>query len=319
MPEGSLAQRSRIDPGKFRDPDVTAAGARRATVALERLRTVWFNTGTLCNIACKNCYIESSPTNDRLAYLSVAEVRDYLDEIASEDLPVEEIGFTGGEPFMNPDLIAMVEESLGRGFRVLVLTNAMKPMWHKRSALLDIMQRHGRNLAMRVSMDHYVASNHEAIRGPGTWAPMIEGLTWLAASGFNLAVAGRTLWGEDDEDERAGYAALFATLGVPVDAGDPTALVLFPEMDATADVPEITTDCWGILGVDPATIMCATSRMVIKRKGAARPLVVPCTLLPDDAQFELGHRLADAAGAVKLNHPHCAKFCVLGGASCGTS
>ena len=319
MSEGNLAQRPIIEPGKFSDPDVTADGARRASVALERLKTVWFNTGTVCNIACRNCYIESSPSNDRLAYLSVAEVRSYLDEIAAEDLPVEEIGFTGGEPFMNPNVIAMVEESLGRGFRVLVLTNAMKPLEHKRTALLDIKQRHGRRLAIRVSMDHYVARDHEAIRGPRTWAPMIEGLTWLAENGFTLAVAGRTLWGEDDEAERAGYAALFATLGVPVDAGDPAALVLFPEMDAAADVPEITVDCWGILGVDPATVMCATSRMVIKRKGAARPLVVPCTLLPDDTQFELGHRLADATGAVKLNHPHCAKFCVLGGASCSTS
>jgi hypothetical protein len=169
---------------------------------------------------------------------------------------------------------------------------------------------------VRVSIDHYVKRDHEAIRGHRTWAPMIQGLTWLAANGFNLAVAGRTLWGEDDDAERAGYAALFAELGVPVDAADPAALVLFPEMDATVDVPEITVACWGILGIDPRSVMCATSRMVIKRKGADRPLVVPCTLLPDDAQFELGHRLADAAGTVKLNHPHCAKFCVLGGASC---
>jgi uncharacterized Fe-S cluster-containing radical SAM superfamily protein len=316
MPEGNLARRPRIDPGKFRDPDVTAAGKRRASVALERLRTLWFNTGTLCNIACRNCYIESSPGNDRLAYLSAAEVREHLDEIADGDLAVEEIGFTGGEPLMNPDFIAMVEGSLARGFRVLVLTNAMKPMWHKRDQLLAVKQRHGPRLAVRVSMDHYGAPNHEALRGPGTWAPMIEGLTWLAANGFNLAVAGRTVWGEAEDAERAGYAALFAELGVPVDARDPAALVLFPEMDATADVPEITTDCWGILGVDPTSVMCATSRMVIKRKGAARPLVVPCTLLPDDPQFELGHRLADATAAVKLNHPHCAKFCVLGGASC---
>jgi hypothetical protein len=62
--------------------------------------------------------------------------------------------------------------------------------------------------------------------------------------------------------------------------------------------------------------MCATSRMVVKRRGATRPAVVACTLIPYDAQFELGHRLADAAGRVKLNHPHCAKFCVLGGSSC---
>jgi hypothetical protein len=92
--------------------------------------------------------------------------------------------------------------------------------------------------------------------------------------------------------------------------------VLFPEMDATIDVPEITTACWGILDVHPGAMMCASARMVVKRKGAGRPAVVACTLLPYDPQFELGATLAGAAGAVKLNHPHCARFCVLGGGSC---
>jgi hypothetical protein len=56
--------------------------------------------------------------------------------------------------------------------------------------------------------------------------------------------------------------------------------------------------------------------MVVKRKGAAHPVVVACTLIPYDLQFELGRTLADAIGAVALNHPHCARFCVLGGGSC---
>jgi len=92
--------------------------------------------------------------------------------------------------------------------------------------------------------------------------------------------------------------------------------VLFPEMDELAEVPEITTACWGILNKKPGDVMCASSRMVVKRKGAKNPTVLACTLLPYDAQFELGETLEQAEGAVKLNHPHCAKFCVLGGASC---
>jgi hypothetical protein len=115
---------------------------------------------------------------------------------------------------------------------------------------------------------------------------------------------------------RRGYARLFAELGVSVDAHDPTTLMLFPEMDSTVDVPEITTACWGILKKSPDSVMCASSRMVVKRKGANRPAVVACTLLPYDPQFELGHSLAGSVGAVRLNHPHCAKFCVLGGAAC---
>src|SRR5262252_6816005 len=125
-----------LDPRKFRDPERTATGAGRASVALRRLQTLWFNTGTLCNITCRNCYIESSPRNDRLAYLTLAEARAFLDEIAAGDLPTEEIGFTGGEPFMNPDILAMLEECLARGFRVLVLTNAMRPMQRLKRPLL---------------------------------------------------------------------------------------------------------------------------------------------------------------------------------------
>src|SRR5580704_2098055 len=71
---------ARLDPRKFRNPLVTASGDRRAQVALKSLETLWFNTGTLCNLTCRNCYIESSPKNDRLGYLSAAEVAHYLDE-----------------------------------------------------------------------------------------------------------------------------------------------------------------------------------------------------------------------------------------------
>ena len=102
-------------------------------------------------------------------------------------------------------------------------------------------------------------------------------------------------------------------------------LVLLPEMDGKHDVPEITTRCWAILNKSPGEMMCASSRMVVKRQGAARPTVLPCTLIPYDPAFEMGATLAEAAradggmftsGAVKLCHPHCAKFCVLGGGSC---
>lgn len=306
-------QAPRLDPAKFRDPLVTAKGEMRARVALKALTTLWFNTGTLCNLTCLNCYIESSPTNDALSYLTAVEARDYLDEIAALGLPVREIGFTGGEPFMNPDILDMIGEALDRGFEVLVLTNAMKPMEHRRRGLLKLKTQ---RLTIRISLDHHTAAIHEAERGVGTWEKTIEGLQWLAREGFSLAVAGRRLTQESEPDARAGYAALFAKLDISVDAFDPGRLVLFPEMDAAQDVPEITTACWGILHKNPDDVMCASSRMVVKRRGAQRPAVIACTLTPYDPQFELGATLAEALGEVALNHPHCAKFCVLGGASC---
>lgn len=305
-----------LDPGKFKDPDRTAKGEPRAAVALSGLKTLWFNTGTLCNLTCRNCYIESSPTNDRLVYLSKEDVRGFLDEIRRDGLPTREIGFTGGEPFLNPDFVSILEATLERDFQCLVLTNAMRPMMKRADALLTLRERFGEKLVIRVSIDHYTETLHEMERGRNSWRPAIAGLKWLAENGFSPRVAARTYWGEPDAALRQGYGRLFGNLGLALDANDPTSLVLFPEMDASEDVPEITTACWGILHVDPNSVMCASSRMVVKHKGDARPTVMPCTLIPYDERFKMGRSLAEASEAVKLNHPHCARFCVLGGGSC---
>lgn len=311
-----MASTAPLDPAKFQDPVLTARGERRARVAPVKLDTLWFNTGTLCNITCRNCYIESSPRNDRLVYLTAAEVSTYLDEIARGRLGTREIGFTGGEPFMNPEMPAMLAETLRRGFRTLVLTNAMRPMMRRAEALRDLAREHGARLVMRASLDHHTKEGHEAMRGPRTWTPALKGIEWLIANNVTLNIASRLPTSESEDDMRAGFARLFGRIGAPVDAFDPHALVLFPEMDARLDVPEITEHCWETLKRDPNSVMCATSRMVVKRKDAARPAVIACTLLPYDAQFELGASLAEALRPVALNHPHCARFCVLGGASC---
>jgi uncharacterized Fe-S cluster-containing radical SAM superfamily protein len=311
----SVAAR-RLDLGKFRDPLRTASGERRARVALKSLDTLWFNTGTLCNLTCGNCYIESSPRNDRLVYLGAADVASYLDEIAALRLGTGLIGFTGGEPFMNPQLTEMLELTLRRSFRALVLTNAMKPMHKAKPALRWLRERFGHRLQIRVSLDHYGLAVHEAERGRRSWRLTIDGLSWLVRNGFAVSVATRRLSGESEAEIRRGFAGLFAELGLAIDAGDPLGLTVFPEMDEAADVPEITEACWGILGKSPDDVMCANSRMVVKFNGAARPTVIACTLLPYDPRFDLGPSLAGALGGVPLNHPHCAKFCVLGGGAC---
>jgi uncharacterized Fe-S cluster-containing radical SAM superfamily protein len=303
----------------FSDPHVTAKGEPRAVVPFDRLETLWFNTGTLCNIACTDCYIESSPKNDALVYLSRAEVAAYLDQANALQKPQTKIAFTGGEPFMNPAIIAMLDDSLARGHHVLVLTNAMKPMQHHQSALLDLQQRYPGQLSLRVSLDHYQAERHEHVRGPRTWQPAIDGIKWLHDHGFDVALAGRKLWTESDAELRLGYARTLSAHGITMDMQHPARLVLFPEMDASAQVPEISHGCWAILKKQPSSVMCASSRMVIKRKGAPSPTVVSCTLLPYDPAFELGQTLAQSARPVSLNHRHCAKFCVLGGASCSSS
>ncbi len=260
--------------------------------------------------------MESSPTNDRLAYLTLDEVKSYLLEIETETLDVEEIAFTGGEPFMNNDLIDMMDIALQKGYQVLVLTNAMRPLLNKKLLLSDLLEKHSNNLKLRVSIDHFTQIQHEVIRGVGSWAPMLKGLRWLSDIGANITVAGRTCWDESELDARRGYADLFANEKIAINAINPTELILFPEMDTTADVPEITTQCWDILKVAPESLMCSTSRMIVKHRGADKTSIMPCTLLPYDSAFELGRDLVTANKTVQLNHPHCAKFCVLGGATC---
>jgi hypothetical protein len=312
---------------KFENPDRTVAGEQRARVPLTSLETLWINTGTLCNIACINCYIESSPSNDRLEYITASEVSELLDEVRDLGLATTEIGFTGGEPFLNPDMLAMTGDALSRGFDVLVLTNAMQPMQRPkvRDGLLALKMEFGSRLTLRVSLDHYTQALHECERGERTWTKTLEGIDWLVANGFSVAIAGRTCWDEDDATSRAGFGELIAARNWRIDPADHGRLVLLPEMDGLHDVPEITTGCWNILGKRPADMMCATSRMVVKRKGDAKPTVMPCTLLPYQSEFAMGATLADMIGAdggmfdhgaVKLCHAHCAKFCVLGGGSC---
>ncbi len=304
--------------GKFQDPALTAKGEARATVALSDPQTLWFNTGTLCNIECVNCYIASSPTNDALVYITADEVRDYLDQLEARKWEVREIAFTGGEPFINPHMIEITRASLERGYDVLILTNAMRPMMRKsvQKGLLALQEDYPDKLTLRISVDHYTEALHDAERGNGAFQKTLTGMEWLRDHGFRMAVAGRSVFADSDEDSRAGYAAFYAAHNFNIDAQDPSMTVLFPEMDERIEVPEITTACWGILDKSPDAIMCSSARMVVKRKGADKPAVLACTLLPYAPEFEMGTTLEEAEKDVALNHPHCAKFCVLGGASC---
>lgn len=310
---------------KFANPDWTAKGEPRATVSLKRLEMLWINTGTLCNITCQNCYIESSPTNDRLSYIKAEEVKPIFEE--AHGFGVQEIGFTGGEPFLNPELEQIVSMSLRLGFKNLILTNAMTPMQRPQVQewLLKLNLKFSENLKLRISLDHFKQELHDQERGEGSYAKTLLGITWLLENGFRISIAGRSFGEQSAEDLRDGYRNLFKVNGWPLDPDKSSDLTIFPEMNSSMDVPEITPNCWQILNKSPESLMCATSRMVVKRKGAKGCVVLPCTLLPYNEAFEMGATLSEASradggmftkGAVKLAHPHCSKFCVLGGGSC---
>ena len=304
---------SNLSDNKFKDQKVTADGSNRAFIEARNIKTLWFNTGTLCNIECRNCYIESSPKNDSLAYLTFEEVKSFIDEAVNKNLGTNEIGFTGGEPFMNKDIMKMIDYSLRKGLKVLVLSNAMKPMLNRTKELIKLNHS---NLTIRVSIDHYEKEKHEEIRGKNTYDVMMQGLKWLNENNFNYTLATRLLWNEKEEDLRKNFGTFIKNNNLRLDTNSPKELVTFAEMDEKIDTPEITTSCWDILNKDPNDIMCSWSRMVVRKKNSKNPSVIACTLLPYADEFDLGETLTNSLQKIYLNHKHCSKFCVLGGSSC---
>ena len=304
---------SNLSDNKFKDQKVTADGSNRAFIEARNIKTLWFNTGTLCNIECKNCYIESSPKNDRLVYLTFEEVKSFIDEALDKNLGTNEIGFTGGEPFMNKDIMKMIDYSLRKGLKVLVLSNAMKPMLNRTKELIKLNHS---NLTIRVSIDHYEKEKHEEIRGKNTYDVMLKGLKWLNENNFNYTLATRLLWNEKEEDLRKNFGTFIKNNNLRLDTNSPKDLVTFAEMDEKIDTPEITTSCWDILNKDPNDVMCSWSRMVVRKKNSKNPSVIACTLLPYADEFDLGETLTNSLQKIYLNHKHCSKFCVLGGSSC---
>ena len=304
---------SNLSDNKFKDQKVTADGSNRAFIEARNIKTLWFNTGTLCNIECKNCYIESSPKNDSLAYLTFEEVKSFIDEAVDKNLGTNEIGFTGGEPFMNKDIMKMIDYSLRKRLKVLVLSNAMKPMLNRTKELIKLNHP---NLIVRVSIDHYEKEKHEEIRGKNTYDVMLQGLKWLNENNFNYTLATRLLWNEKEEDLRKNFGTFIKNNNLRLDTNSPKELVTFAEMDEKIDTPEITTSCWDILNKDPNDVMCSWSRMVVRKKNSKNPSVIACTLLPYADEFDLGETLTNSLQKIYLNHKHCSKFCVLGGSSC---
>ena len=131
-----------------------------------------------------------------------------------------------------------------------------------------------------VLTDYRIASaaRHDLERGAGSFEQAMRGLKWLSGEEFVVNVAARSGFDEADETAmRRGFAQLFETRGIAI---DPVALMLSPEMDAERDVPEISSACWSILDKRPAEMMCASSRMVVKRRGALGRRLHPAAARP---------------------------------------
>src|SRR5262245_47518729 len=168
-------------------------------VALSHLDDLWFQVaGTLCNLTCRHCFISCSPHNRSFGFLDLATVERVLEE--SVPLGVKEYYFTGGEPFLNPDMVAILERTLAYG-PATVLTNGTvcKEAWLERLAAAERASPY--SLEFRVSIDGFTAAANDPVRGEGTFARAMRGVGRLVAHGFLPIVTVARV--HDDEDDAA--------------------------------------------------------------------------------------------------------------------
>ena len=306
-----------MNTNKFTNQLKTLNGDDRAFVEFTDWQTLWLNSGTKCNLACEHCYIESSPTNDRLEFIKLEDVLEHIIDFSKVDNSKKRIGITGGEPFINPHILDIIKEVLSRNISVLVLSNGVNVMNRVITKLEQLNEQFPNKLSIRISLDHYTREIHEKERGLNTFTKAVDAIELLYTKQIPFSVAGRSLQSEDMEQASNSYIKLLKEREIPLSKDQ---LVIFPEMDLDKDVPEISTKCWDILKKSPDQQMCASERMIVKQKGKDKVQFQACTLLAYQEEFNMGSTLKESTeGAVHLNHPFCAQFCVLGGASCSST
>jgi sulfatase maturation enzyme AslB (radical SAM superfamily) len=289
----------------------TSSGEPRGYIDTGRLREVWFHTGTACNLACPFCLEGSSPADDRLDLMRLADVQPLVDEAC--ELGVEQFSFTGGEPFVAREFPAILAYAAERR-PCLVLTNGTRPLL-RRLAQIRPLARAAHPVAFRISIDYPDVARHEAGRGEGTFAESMQALKALHDAGFHVSLARQWTPDEDTEAVEAAYREALRAYGIP----DDLLLVSFPDFappGAARQTPEITEHCMTTYHDEQsrAGFMCAFSRMVVKDRGRMR--VYACTLVDDDGEYDLGGTLRESLGQrIMLRHHRCFS-CFSHGASC---
>ncbi len=269
-------------------------------VPLAHLDDLWFQVGgTRCNLECRHCFISCSPHNRSFGFLPLESVRHVLEE--SVALGVKEYYFTGGEPFLNPDLVQILELTLRYG-PATVLTNGtvFKDGWLRRLARAEAASPF--SLEFRVSIDGYTAEQNDPIRGPGTFERAMRGVGQLVAHGFlPIITVARTHDDADDAELFAGFVAALRARGC-----DRPRLKVLPTLRLGAEVrrcrgyrddERVTPEMMD--GFDPGQLLCNRSRIVTDRG------VFVCPILIEAPDARLGDSLADSLGPYALRHHAC--------------
>ena len=279
-------------------------------VALSALDNLWFQvSGTLCNLTCAHCFISCSPTNHAFELMDLGAMKHLLEE--SKSFGVKEYYFTGGEPFIHPHMVEVLEATLSIG-PATVLTNAtvMKPMQVERLAAAEALSPY--SLEFRVSLDGYSPEMNDPIRGAGTFRKAMGGVRLLLTHGFLPIITVAQTWedGRDDEVFQR-FVETLKTEGYsrPRIKIIPTLRIGAEEERSRAytDTERVTSDM--MLGFDTSQLICSHSRVATDRG------VYVCPILIDSPDARMGSTLAESAEPYPLKHSAC-YTCYVGGAIC---
>ena len=292
-------------------PDVPAPRVR-----LRSLDTLWFQVaGTVCNLACTHCFVSCSPTNRTHDHLSLETVRRHLDEAVA--LGVKEYYFTGGEPFLNPEMEAILAATLAVG-PATVLTNGLLLDPARCRRLAELATASDYSLDVRVSLDGFTAEANDAIRGEGVFHRAMAGIGNLAAAGLNPVLTVTEVRAENAT--AAGKERFFELLrGLGIDK---PRLKLLPVFQIGAEAERGGAyESWQRLrdeDVPPSRddrrwdhLQCSSCRMVTDQG------VWVCPILVNEPEGRMGETLADALDGYPLAHPAC-WTCHVHGVSCRT-
>ncbi len=301
--------------------DVDTAGAARAEpgqaaeaprVELASLDTLWFQVaGTVCNLACTHCFISCSPTNHTHEHMTLEQVESHLAEAV--ELGVKEYYFTGGEPFLNPDMEAIVEATLKVG-PATVLTNGLLLDAERCRRLAAMARGSDYSLDLRISLDGYSAETNDPIRGEGTFERILEGASNAARAGLNPVITVTEVHRENATDTgRRRFFDLLRSHGI-----ERPRLKVLPVFHIGAEAERSGAyESWQQLGADDAPegswdhLQCSSCRMVTDQG------VWVCPILVNEPGGRMGERLADTLGAFPLDYRAC-WTCHVDGVSCRT-
>jgi len=296
-----------------RSPDwyVTTDGKPRGFIHTHALDELWLHTGTACNLSCPFCLEGSKPGDNRLQLMHFGDAKPYIDEALT--LNVKQFSFTGGEPFINKDIIRILDYALS--YRpCLVLTNATQPLIKRIHQLQPLLNRKNQ-LHFRVSIDHFNPIEHDKGRGTGMFALALDGMRQLHEMGFTLSVASQMIPNMPSEQVTQYYADVFRKTNLPENLHR----VEFPEFyppETVVSAPQITQSCMQDFQTETSRreFMCAFSRMVVKQNNRCR--VYACTLVDDDVDYALAETLTESLQIpVSMKHHRCYS-CFKYGASC---